>query len=114
MKIKIIKKIKCGCATGEMNPVLKIQQAIEKLYSDLKLETKQQNGHLSCICPIDPKDNHTIWIFAYDEKGIAESEKNGETVTRAKDNLGKPLKTTKYDGKKLNKKDIEAELEKLI
>jgi len=106
MKIKIIQKVKCGCATGETNPVLKIQRAIEKLYPDLKLETKQQNGHLSVICPANPKDNHVVWIFAYDHKGIAESEKNGKNITKNKDVYGNPLEVTQYKGKKLNESDI--------
>lgn len=107
MKIKIIQKVKCGCATGETNPVLKIQRAIEKLYPDLKLETKQQNGHLSVICPINKNDPHTVWIFAYDKSGVAESERNGKNITKNKDVYGNPLEVTKYNGKKLNQKDIE-------
>lgn len=74
MRIKFTKNIVCNdslvCAE---NILSKIETEIgTKIHADTENEKVQ--GHLSIK---HAKNNHTIWVFLYDNDGIHESEKHG-------------------------------------
>tara|TARA_R100001086_G_scaffold242599_1_gene170437 strand:- start:67 stop:381 length:315 start_codon:yes stop_codon:yes gene_type:complete len=104
MLIKLTHDKSCTDGIECSNNIIK---KLKEKYSDLILESKTKedkvNGHLSIS---HTNKNHEIWIFAYSEKGIAESE---NTITKKIDKQNNP-KVIKYTGTSLK----ESEIKKII
>jgi hypothetical protein len=96
MKYKFNKNITCeNSHQCQIDLLSKIEKLTGKLFNDIDETVK---GHISIS---HKKNNHTIWLFLYNENKKHESESNNKTV------INDFTKVKKYDGKKITITELE-------